>query len=339
MNVVNSRLHSALDIATLLWLTQERRTGVSRRTNNLESVHEGKVRIGLKSLPSASALSSLVHKSRSKFHTRLDSTSSCDDGCEENDSSSSSSENDTASERAESLFEESYEDCRMLTTTMQPIKYAEVGGEVMHEDGDSHHHRDHSSHGNPCCHTTCISSVLELLYSAHAQCGKAVEQKLQMNLRHLPQSESEDFQSNTAANVGNPFLLSSDFGKSVRCKDFMEGRTVFSLYEELEYNINQCLDSQSSLCVSPDQAIALAMQQRELVQFRKTTKPGIGFEVNGGSRLLFLDGGGIKGLVQLEVLRLLEEGTGKKITQLFDWIIGSSIGAIIALGLVYGKGV
>jgi len=40
--------------------------------------------------------------------------------------------------------------------------------------------------------------------------------------------------------------------------------------------------------------------------------------------MLFLDGGGIKGLVQIEILSQLEEATGRKITELFDWIVGSS---------------
>lgn len=59
--------------------------------------------------------------------------------------------------------------------------------------------------------------------------------------------------------------------------------------------------------------------------------------VEGGSRMLFLDGGGIKGLVQIEALIQLEEATGRKITELFDWIVGTSTGGIIALGLVYGE--
>ena len=54
-------------------------------------------------------------------------------------------------------------------------------------------------------------------------------------------------------------------------------------------------------------------------------------------RVLFLDGGGIRGLVQIEVLMELERRTGRKITELFDWIIGTSTGGIVALGLVYGK--
>ena len=56
-----------------------------------------------------------------------------------------------------------------------------------------------------------------------------------------------------------------------------------------------------------------------------------------GNCVLFLDGGGIRGLVQIEVLMELERPTGRKITELFDWIIGTSTGGIVALVLVYGK--
>ena len=58
--------------------------------------------------------------------------------------------------------------------------------------------------------------------------------------------------------------------------------------------------------------------------------------LDGGSRLLFLDGGGIRGLSQVECLIQLEKATGRKITDLFDWIVGTSIGGILTLGLVYG---
>ena len=54
-------------------------------------------------------------------------------------------------------------------------------------------------------------------------------------------------------------------------------------------------------------------------------------------RILCLDGGGMKGLIQIEVLMQIEKYTGKNITELFDWIVGTSTGGIVALGLVYGK--
>ena len=40
--------------------------------------------------------------------------------------------------------------------------------------------------------------------------------------------------------------------------------------------------------------------------------------------------------MEIDVLEQIEEATGKKITDLFDWIVGTSTGRIIALGLVYG---
>ena len=45
----------------------------------------------------------------------------------------------------------------------------------------------------------------------------------------------------------------------------------------------------------------------------------------------------MRGLVQIEILRQIEKRTGKKITDLFDWIVGTSTGGIIALAMVYGK--
>ena len=38
----------------------------------------------------------------------------------------------------------------------------------------------------------------------------------------------------------------------------------------------------------------------------------------------------------MQVLRQLELKTGRKVTEMFDWIVGTSTGAVLALGLVYG---
>jgi len=73
----------------------------------------------------------------------------------------------------------------------------------------------------------------------------------------------------------------------------------------------------------------------KLKLFRTSVKEN--FNVNEGSRILFLDGGGIRGLIQIEILEELEKRTGRKVTELFDWIVGTSTGGIVALALVYGN--
>ncbi|KAJ8363254.1 hypothetical protein SKAU_G00120850 [Synaphobranchus kaupii] len=54
-------------------------------------------------------------------------------------------------------------------------------------------------------------------------------------------------------------------------------------------------------------------------------------------RLLCLDGGGIKGLVLIQLLIALEREAGRPVRELFDWVSGTSTGGILALAIVHGK--
>ncbi|XP_078387742.1 85/88 kDa calcium-independent phospholipase A2 isoform X2 [Cetorhinus maximus] len=54
-------------------------------------------------------------------------------------------------------------------------------------------------------------------------------------------------------------------------------------------------------------------------------------------RLLCLDGGGIRGLVLIQLLIAIEQTAGQPIRELFDWISGTSTGGILALAIVHGK--
>ena len=98
-----------------------------------------------------------------------------------------------------------------------------------------------------------------------------------------------------------------------------ESKTSSTLYEILNEYMNSYLSTSGKLVImyenvpflpfftdsvgaDVDEAVALAMQQSELMQYRKTQAvDGPLLLPRPGSRVLCLDGGGIRGLVQLEV--------------------------------------
>ena len=342
VNRVNLRNHTPLDIATFLWLTQERLTRVNKGTNNLETVHENRISPHLKTFPDVtsspmpSPMPSPVLKRA--LHTHTDSSSSwvvVDQATtfptSRKTTPSSDSEDSRGSgvENSNGELHISQDDSRGFTSSVMPIKSADLDDEVP---------VDAASPEVATIQLKPTETILNLLYSVNAQSGKDVTHKFRKLSSFASFCDSDEFQQQLDAHKKpNPFWDSTEMERSVKLKDYIDGKTVLSLYEELDFNINKRMKSQISLSGVTDEDIAIAMQQKEMYRFNKTSKEGLGFKVNGGSRLLFLDGGGMKGLVQIEVMRQLEEATGRKITELFDWIIGSSIGAILALGLVYGK--
>lgn len=53
-------------------------------------------------------------------------------------------------------------------------------------------------------------------------------------------------------------------------------------------------------------------------------------------QVLCLDGGGIRGLILIQLLLAIEKAVKQPIRNCFDWIAGSSTGGILALAIVHG---
>ncbi|CAH9141780.1 unnamed protein product [Cuscuta epithymum] len=64
---------------------------------------------------------------------------------------------------------------------------------------------------------------------------------------------------------------------------------------------------------------------RRAIRIRQVPKQGL--------RILSMDGGGMKGLATVRILKEIEKGTGKRIHELFDLICGTSTGGMLAVAL------
>ncbi|XP_063675168.1 85/88 kDa calcium-independent phospholipase A2-like isoform X2 [Bolinopsis microptera] len=66
----------------------------------------------------------------------------------------------------------------------------------------------------------------------------------------------------------------------------------------------------------------------------KVPRKRVNWDKNNAA-VLALDGGGIRGLVLVQMLLDLERRSNLQITQLFDWIGGTSTGSMLTLGMIY----
>ncbi|KAF2880119.1 hypothetical protein ILUMI_26054 [Ignelater luminosus] len=76
-------------------------------------------------------------------------------------------------------------------------------------------------------------------------------------------------------------------------------------------------------------------QMLAVAGMENSSKPKMQEQKQG--RLLCLDGGGIRGLILIQLLLELENAIGVPINHCFDWVAGTSTGGILALGLASGK--
>ena len=139
---------------------------------------------------------------------------------------------------------------------------------------------------------------------------------------------------------------SYDIEESQQLGTYLDGKRhtafVFKLEEMLaKQNLEFSVNTNVSLPPGMDDFHgtffdAMIARQNQLLRINEW-KSTVEFKRGSGSRMLYLDGGGIRGLIEIEVLERIETLTGRRITELFDWIVGTSTGGIVALCLVYCK--
>ena len=127
-----------------------------------------------------------------------------------------------------------------------------------------------------------------------------------------------------------PMFNRQSLSEEPKCPDKIAGQrkayvdTLMSTFEKFQGQVNPSV---------LDEILACAM---ETYDYSVNQEP-VSRRHRKGDRILCLDGGGIRGLILIELLSAVEEITGAKIIDLFDWIIGTSTGGILALAIVYSK--
>ncbi|XP_020029207.1 85/88 kDa calcium-independent phospholipase A2 isoform X2 [Castor canadensis] len=84
------------------------------------------------------------------------------------------------------------------------------------------------------------------------------------------------------------------------------------------------------------------LELQDLMQISRARKPAFILnsmrdEKRTHDHLLCLDGGGVKGLVIIQLLIAIEKASGMATKDLFDWVAGTSTGGILALAILHSK--
>ncbi|RHN64947.1 putative phospholipase A(1) [Medicago truncatula] len=109
----------------------------------------------------------------------------------------------------------------------------------------------------------------------------------------------------------------------------LENRRILVTSESLrELLLRMAVATEPRVYKAAARALAILGENENLrraVRGRQMAKQGL--------RILSMDGGGMKGLATVQMLKEIEKGTGKRIHELFDLICGTSTGGMLAVSL------
>ncbi|CAJ1941306.1 unnamed protein product [Sphenostylis stenocarpa] len=109
----------------------------------------------------------------------------------------------------------------------------------------------------------------------------------------------------------------------------LENRRILVTSESLrELLLRLTVATEPRVCKAAARALAILGENENLrraIKGRQVAKQGL--------RILSMDGGGMKGLATVQMLKEIEKGSGKRIHELFDLICGTSTGGMLAVAL------
>jgi hypothetical protein len=165
-----------------------------------------------------------------------------------------------------------------------------------------------------------IISVLQILmnlaFTSDALAVRVLTKEILKRLKLLCAHRSSEVQRHALLTVGNLAFC-------------WENRRSLLASESLrDLLLRLSAGSDAGVCKAAIRALAILGENeylRRAVKGRPVAKQGL--------RILSMDGGGMRGLATVQMLRRIEQGTGRRIHEMFDLICGTSTGGMLACAL------
>ncbi|XP_045164926.2 calcium-independent phospholipase A2-gamma-like [Mercenaria mercenaria] len=148
-------------------------------------------------------------------------------------------------------------------------------------------------------------------------------EQIARNIMHSELESESTFSVRTSSLSDNLVSAQSNMSKMKRLEDFCMHLTQHPQFRHIavEHKVLPCLLKLRE-CGNP-KIMAKANEALALVGY--ITPPQ-----GRGIRMLSIDGGGTRGLIAIEILQRLERLCNQPVNQMFDFVIGSSTGALLA---------
>ncbi|KAL6200997.1 hypothetical protein ACLB2K_024712 [Fragaria x ananassa] len=161
-----------------------------------------------------------------------------------------------------------------------------------------------------------LQVVVKLAFASDAVAQKMLTKDVLKSLKHLCAHKTPEVQRLALLAVGNLAFC-------------LENRRLLVTSESLcELLMRLTVAPEPRVNKAAARALAILGENgnlRRAIRGRQVPKQGL--------RILSMDGGGMKGLATVQILKAIEKGTGKPIHELFDLICGTSTGGMLAVAL------